>query len=68
MSYLSLIKAKDAPFAPTGRKTAFYKARILCSPSTKQCLRTTPGAHFAFFERKTAPRTHSPGAFRALRA
>ena len=36
MSYLSLIKAKDAPFAPTGRKTA--------------------------------PRTHFPGAFRALRA
>lgn len=44
------------------------QARILRSPSTKQCLRTTPGAHFALFERKTAPRTHSPGTFRALRA
>ena len=52
---------------PAGAKQHSEKARILCSPSTKQCLRTTPGAHFALFERKTAPRTHSPGAFRARR-
>ena len=66
---------KGSPFLRIFRKKAAFN--VLSKPhQSERCafcahraqssiLKST---HFALFERKTAPRTHSPGAFRALRA
>ncbi len=66
MSYLSLIKAKDAPFAPTGRKTTIVKS-TRCRLSAKQRPARTPPSAFRALRARNSPPHPSVADFRVTR-